>query len=90
MVGDLSLVFEQLQAVHVGDEQRSGQLRHRYLALLLDALHAPQRRCPAHHRTGTRLAAATPRRGGKSETGTRGKVARYADAQGGALVPVWV
>ena len=41
VVGDLSLVFEQLQAVHVGDEQRSGQLRHRYLALLLDALHAP-------------------------------------------------
>lgn len=38
-VGDLSLIFEQLQAVHAGDEARSRQLRHRYLALLLDALH---------------------------------------------------
>jgi len=38
-VGDLSLLFEQLQAVQVGDPQRAGQLRHRYLALLLDALH---------------------------------------------------
>lgn len=38
-VGDLSLLFEQLQAVHIGDEQRAGQLRRRYLALLLDALH---------------------------------------------------
>jgi len=40
-VPDLSLIFEQLQAVHVGDEARARQLRHRYLALLLDALHAP-------------------------------------------------
>lgn len=38
-VGDLSLIFEQLQGVHAGDEQRAGQLRHRYLALLLDGLH---------------------------------------------------
>lgn len=38
-VGDLSLIFEQLQAVHAGDQQRTGELRHRYLALLLDALH---------------------------------------------------
>ncbi|HEX6796190.1 MAG TPA: helix-turn-helix domain-containing protein [Ktedonobacterales bacterium] len=38
-VGDLSLIFEQLQAIHAGDETRSRQLRHRYLALLLDALH---------------------------------------------------
>jgi len=38
-VGDLALLFEQLQAVQVGDPQRAGQLRHRYLALLLDALH---------------------------------------------------
>ena len=37
---DLSLLFEQLQALHVGDEQRTQQLRHRALALLLDALHA--------------------------------------------------
>lgn len=40
-VGDLSLIFEQLQAVRVGDEQRSARLRHRYLALLLDAFHTP-------------------------------------------------
>ncbi|HZS92182.1 MAG TPA: TetR family transcriptional regulator [Chloroflexota bacterium] len=40
-VGDISLIFEQLQAVQVGDQHRSGQLRHRYLALLLEALHAP-------------------------------------------------
>jgi AcrR family transcriptional regulator len=40
-VGDLSLLFEQLQAVHAGDERRANELRHRYLALLLDALHAP-------------------------------------------------
>jgi AcrR family transcriptional regulator len=39
-VGDLTLIFEQLQAVRASDEQRTRQLRHRYLALLLDALHA--------------------------------------------------
>jgi AcrR family transcriptional regulator len=39
-VGDLSLLFEQLQAVRVSDEARTGQLRQRYLTLLLDALHA--------------------------------------------------
>lgn len=43
-VSDLTLIFEQLQAIHVGDEQRALQLRHRYLALLLDALQAPQAR----------------------------------------------
>ena len=40
-VGDISLLFEQLQAVQVGDPHRTSQLRHRYLTLLLDALHAP-------------------------------------------------
>jgi AcrR family transcriptional regulator len=40
-VGDSSLLCEQLQAVQVGDPHRCGQLRHRYLTLLLDALHAP-------------------------------------------------
>jgi len=38
-VGDLSLLLEQLQGIRVGDDVRAGQLRHRYLALLLDALH---------------------------------------------------
>ncbi len=40
-VGDISLIFEQLQAVRAGDEQRTRQLRHRYLALLLLGLRAP-------------------------------------------------
>jgi AcrR family transcriptional regulator len=40
-VGDVSLLLEQLQAIRVGDQQRSDQLRHRYLALILDALHLP-------------------------------------------------
>src|SRR5262245_55092844 len=40
-VGDISLLLEQLQAVHAGDQHRTSQLRHRYLALLLDALHMP-------------------------------------------------
>jgi AcrR family transcriptional regulator len=40
VVDDLSLLLEQLAAVRVADEERTRQLRHRYLALLLDALHA--------------------------------------------------
>jgi AcrR family transcriptional regulator len=40
-VGDVSLLLEQLQAVQVGDERRTAQLRHRYLALLLDGLRHP-------------------------------------------------
>jgi AcrR family transcriptional regulator len=38
-VHDLSLIFEQLAAVRVGDEARTHELRHRYLALILDAMH---------------------------------------------------
>ncbi len=38
-VDDLSFLFEQLASVRAEDEQRTRQLRHRYLALLLDALH---------------------------------------------------
>ena len=40
-VDDLSLLFEQVAAVRIGDEERTRQLRRRYLALLLDALHVP-------------------------------------------------
>lgn len=40
-VDDISLLLEQLAAVRVGDEERTQQLRHRYLALLLDAIHTP-------------------------------------------------
>jgi len=38
-VGDISLIFEQLQAVNAGDPRRASELRHRYLTLLLDGLH---------------------------------------------------
>jgi AcrR family transcriptional regulator len=38
-VADLGLVLEQVAAVKLGDEPRTAQLRHRYLALHLDALH---------------------------------------------------
>jgi len=37
-VDDIALLFEQLAAVQVGDQERTRQLRRRYLALLLDAL----------------------------------------------------
>jgi AcrR family transcriptional regulator len=40
-VDDLSLLLEQLAAVRIGDEERTRQLRRRYLALLLDALRSP-------------------------------------------------
>jgi AcrR family transcriptional regulator len=40
-VGDLALIFEALQALQVGVPARAGALRHRYLALLLDALRTP-------------------------------------------------
>jgi AcrR family transcriptional regulator len=39
VVGDLALIFEQLQSIRLDDELRAEQLRHRYLALLLNALH---------------------------------------------------
>jgi AcrR family transcriptional regulator len=40
-VNDLSMVFEQLASIRLGDERRTRQLRHRYLALVLDAMCAP-------------------------------------------------
>jgi AcrR family transcriptional regulator len=39
-VGDISLLLEQLQAVDIGDEERTQQLRQRYLAVVLDGLRA--------------------------------------------------
>jgi AcrR family transcriptional regulator len=42
-VDDLSFLFEQLASVRTPDEERTRQLRDRYLALLLDALHTPSR-----------------------------------------------
>jgi AcrR family transcriptional regulator len=41
VVDDLSLLLEQLAVVRVAGEERTHQLRRRYLALLLDALRAP-------------------------------------------------
>jgi AcrR family transcriptional regulator len=38
-VDDLTFLFEQLASVRSADETRTRQLRHRYLALLLDAVH---------------------------------------------------
>jgi AcrR family transcriptional regulator len=40
-VGDIGLVFEQIAAVALGDDERTRQLRRRYLALALDGLHRP-------------------------------------------------
>jgi len=40
-VNDLTFLFEQVASIRLGDEVRTGQLRHRYLTLLLDALHTP-------------------------------------------------
>jgi AcrR family transcriptional regulator len=51
-VGDISLLLEQLAAVRVADDERTRQLRHRYLALILDALHAS---------SGTQLPGPPPR-----------------------------
>jgi AcrR family transcriptional regulator len=38
-LGDISLLFEELAAIQIGDSERISELRHRHLALLLDALH---------------------------------------------------
>jgi AcrR family transcriptional regulator len=39
-MNDLSLIFEQLAAVKLGDQKRSAELRRRYLAIVLDGLRA--------------------------------------------------
>jgi AcrR family transcriptional regulator len=40
-VNDLTFVFEQVASVRLDDPDRTRQLRHRYLGLLLDGLHTP-------------------------------------------------
>jgi AcrR family transcriptional regulator len=40
-VNDLTFLFEQVASVRLSDPDRTRQLRHRYLALLLDALRTP-------------------------------------------------
>jgi AcrR family transcriptional regulator len=41
VVNDVGLMLEQIAALRVGDGDRTKELRHRYLALLLEAVHAP-------------------------------------------------
>ncbi|TMQ97528.1 TetR/AcrR family transcriptional regulator [Actinomadura soli] len=38
-VGDISVILEYLHAIRIGDDDRMNRLQHRYLALMLDALH---------------------------------------------------
>ncbi|TDD80998.1 TetR family transcriptional regulator [Actinomadura rubrisoli] len=38
-VGDISVLLEHLHTIRIGDDARMNQLQHRYLALMLDALH---------------------------------------------------
>jgi AcrR family transcriptional regulator len=38
---DVNLLFEQLRAVRLGDDERTAELQRRYLALMLQALRAP-------------------------------------------------
>jgi AcrR family transcriptional regulator len=45
-VADLSLILEMLATVRLGDPERTSQLRHRYLTLVLDALHRPGSELP--------------------------------------------
>jgi AcrR family transcriptional regulator len=40
-VGDVNLLFEQLRAIHLRDEERLATLQSRYLTLVLQALRAP-------------------------------------------------
>lgn len=40
-VGDLGVLFEQLAAIHIGDEQRTREVRQRYLTIVLDGLRHP-------------------------------------------------
>ncbi|HEU5106935.1 MAG TPA: helix-turn-helix domain-containing protein, partial [Micromonosporaceae bacterium] len=42
-VADLGLILEQVASVRLGDDERTRQLRHRYLALILEALRPPSR-----------------------------------------------
>ena len=38
---DVGLLLEQVAALRLADERRTKELRHRYLALVLDAVRAP-------------------------------------------------
>ena len=57
VVGDVGLLLEQVAALRIGDPQRVNQLRHRYLALLLDAVRAQGEPLPGPPPTWEELAA---------------------------------
>jgi AcrR family transcriptional regulator len=42
-VGDISVVLEYLHGIRIGDDERMNRLQHRYLALILDAMHLTDR-----------------------------------------------
>lgn len=44
--GDISVIFEQMAAIHVPDPERTKELRHRYLTLALDSLRNPPMTTP--------------------------------------------
>ncbi|KAB8195536.1 TetR family transcriptional regulator [Nonomuraea phyllanthi] len=56
---DIALLFEQLASIKLGGEERTSELRHRYLALAMDALRVPpgHRELPSHPPTDEDLSA---------------------------------
>ncbi|MGW2307240.1 TetR/AcrR family transcriptional regulator [Actinomadura luteofluorescens] len=42
-VGDVSVILEYLHGIRIGDDERMNRLRHRYLALILDAMNLADR-----------------------------------------------
>jgi AcrR family transcriptional regulator len=69
VVDDIAWILEMVASVRLRDSQRTGELRHRYLALLLEGLRAPGRaegrssdhaRTPASHDAEIRLPGPPP------------------------------
>ncbi|GAA0570752.1 TetR/AcrR family transcriptional regulator [Kribbella sandramycini] len=46
VVEDFAVILEQLTSIRLGDDHRTTQLRHRYLALMLEAMHRPSAQPP--------------------------------------------
>ncbi|TDO51341.1 TetR family transcriptional regulator [Kribbella sp. VKM Ac-2527] len=44
VVEDFGVILEQITSIKLGDEARTNQLRHRYLTLMLEAMHRPGER----------------------------------------------
>jgi AcrR family transcriptional regulator len=57
VVDDVGLILEQVAAIRIGDAARTKALRHRYLALMLDAVRAPADPLPGPPPTWQELAA---------------------------------